>query len=79
MFRNRDPLELALDNEDSEHENDEDTNQSEFNRLVYSMHSDRYLLHRSVVIMLGLIKQIFVEIFLDKYFFCILAHKLPSR
>ncbi|KAB5532947.1 hypothetical protein PHYPO_G00125920 [Pangasianodon hypophthalmus] len=26
--RNRDPLELALDNEDSEHENDEDTNQS---------------------------------------------------
>lgn len=28
-IRNREILELGLDNEDSEHENDEDTNQSE--------------------------------------------------
>lgn len=40
-FRNRDPLELALDNEDSEHENDEDTNQSEFNtwEVICSIYS----------------------------------------
>lgn len=28
IYRNREILELGLDNEDSEHENDEDTNQS---------------------------------------------------
>ena len=30
VCRNREILELGLDNEDSEHENDEDTNQSEW-------------------------------------------------
>lgn len=38
ICRNREILELGLDNEDSEHENDEDTNQSK---------SDNYLLIRS--------------------------------
>lgn len=32
--RNRDILELGLDNEDSEHENDEDTNQSKVENAI---------------------------------------------
>lgn len=34
IFRNRDILELGLDNEDSEHENDEDTNQSKLESVI---------------------------------------------
>ena len=33
VFRNREILELGLDNEDSEHENDDDTNQSEWSGI----------------------------------------------